>query len=182
MSEHMSACIKIGGRLSHRLVSDLCQAIGQQRLSLVFGEDLYSPKTKEDLLSARIEVDGSLVLQLCDDQARRGWLEELEPFLYKHQFPFDRQADANIAYGACLTQYRPGRKTRIIPTDSAGRPVVLIETVRPVADQLAQAISQFEHSPKRRRLAPFRQAHRLLKLALPIPSSPLPNFTIGGDP
>ena len=181
MSEYMSACIRIGGRLSDRLVSGLCHAIGQQGLSLEFGEDLYSPETKEDLLSARSEVDGSLVLQLCDDQARWGWFEVLESFLYKHQLPFDRQADASFAYGAYLTQYRPGRKTKILPTDSAGRPVVLMEAVRPAALQLAQAIRQFESAPKRRRLEPFRRIHRQLQQVLPVPVSPLPNFTIGGD-
>lgn len=182
MSEHMPACIKIGGRVSRRLIPALCQAIDQQGISLEFGEDLFSPGNEEDLLSARIEEDGALVLQLCDDQARWGWFESLERFLQQNGISFDRQTDANFEYGACLAQFRPGRSTRVVPTDSQGRPVVEIAAVRPAALQLAQAIRQFERAPKRRRLEPFRRAHRLLKQVLAIPIYPLLSLTIGGDP
>ena len=178
MSEHMPACIKIGGRLSRRLIPGLCQAIEQEQVSLEFGDGCFAPGTAKDLLAARIEDGGALVLQLCDDQARWGWFEILEQFLRDHCLPFDRQTDANFAYGACLTQYRPGRTVRNVPTDSEGRPVVETAAVRPAALQLAQAIRQFELAPKRRRLEPFRRAHRLLKQALGPPVPPLPSFSI----
>jgi hypothetical protein len=180
MSEHMPASIKIGGTIDQSLVPRLCEVVDQEQVSLEFGDDCFAPGTAEDLLAARTEQDGALILQLCDAQARWGWFESLEAFLTQHGIPFDRQTDANFAYGACLAQFRPGRATRVLPTDSDGRPVVEIAAVRPAALQIAQAIRQFEHAPKRRRLEPFRRAHRLLKQVLATPLYPLPTFTMGG--
>lgn len=182
MSERMSACIRIGGRLRHRLVPDFCQVIKQQGVALDFGEGRFAPSTPEDLLAARVKEGGSLVMQLCDDQARWGWFAVLEPFLQKHRLPFDRQTEANGAYEASLTQFRPGRPLQSIPTDSAGRAIVEVSPLRPVTLLLDQAIRQFEQAPPRRRLAPFRRAYRLLRQLLPAPVSPLPAFTIGGIP
>lgn len=181
MSEHMPASIKIGGQIDPAIVPRLCEIIDQEQVSLEFGEDCFAPGTAEDLLAARMEDNGAIVLQLCDDQARWGWFETLEQFLQHSGISFDRQTDANFEFGACLAQFRPGRPTRVLPTDSQGRPVVEIAAVRPAALQLAQAIRQFERAPKRRRLEPFRRVHRLLMQALPIPISPLPSLTIGDD-
>ena len=181
MSEHMPASIKIGGQIDPALVPRLCEVIGREQISLEFGEDCFTPGTAEDLLAARMEDNGAIVLQLCDDQARLGWFETLEQFLQHSGISFDRQTDANFEFGACLAQFRPGRPPRVLPTDSQGRPVVEIAAVRPAALRLAHAIRQFERAPKRRRLEPFRRIHRQLQQVLPVPVSPLPNFTIGGD-
>lgn len=181
MSEHMPATIWIGGQMDRTLVSRLCEVIVQEQVSLEYGEDRFGPETEKDLLAARTENEGTLVLQLCDDQALWGCFETLEQFLQHSGIPFDRQTDANFEFGACLAQFRPGRPPRVLPTDSQGRPVVEIAAVRPAALRLAHAIRQFERAPKRRRLEPFRRIHRQLQQVLPVPVSPLPNFTIGGD-
>lgn len=189
MSEHMPACITVGGPLPGRLVPGLCEAIDSQQVSLEFGGDCFSPGSAEDLLSARVEQDGRLVLQLCDDEARWGWFETLEPFLQQHGIAFDRQTDANFAYGACLVQFRPGRKVLTVPTDSEGRPVVEIAAVRPALTQLTEAIRQFESRsqftprPPSQDLKAFRAVRRLLTKALPRAAPPLRSLTmIGGDP
>ena len=182
MSEHMPACIRIGGKLDQAIVPRLCQVIDQEQVSLEFGDDCFAPETADDLLAARIEDGGALVLQLCDDQAHWGWFESLERFLQQNGISFDRQTDAKYEYGACHAQFRPGRGTRVLPSDSQGRPVVEIAALRPAALRLALAIRQFDLTPKRRRLELFRRVHRQLQHVLPIPISPLPNFTIGGDP
>jgi hypothetical protein len=188
MSETMSASITIGGHIPGQLVLGLCEAIDSQQVSLEFGGDQFSPGSAEDLLAARVEQNGQLVLQLCDEQALWGWFETLEPFLQKHAIAFDRQTDAKFEYGATLVQFRPGLKTLILPTDSEGHPVVRIGEIRPVLTQLTKAFGQFAarsqfptYSPSED-LQAFREVRRTLAKALPRPVPPLrPLTAIGGD-
>ena len=189
MSETMSASSTIGGHIPGRLVPGLCEAIHNQQVSLEFDGDHFSPGSAEDLLAARVEKNGRLVLQLCDVQALWGWFETLESFLQKHAIAFDRQTDAKFEYSATLVQFRPGLKTVPLPTDSEGHPVVRIGDIRPVLMQLTKAIGQFAarspfptYSPSED-LQAFREVQRTLANALQRPAPQLlPLTVLGGDP
>ena len=182
MSETMAAEIRIGGKIAASLVPELCQRIAQEVVALDWGEGRFSPTTKEDLLEAREDRDGVLLLCLYDDQARWGEFAELETFLRGHGIAFERLSDAKYDYGAQVVSFRPETGLVELPTDPQHRPIVLAEELDPVAKSLSRLIRQIEQGDVQKVLRAAKRTERMLNKLLPPVISPLEPFEISEEP
>jgi hypothetical protein len=72
MSEPISVCLAIGGRLPKRLVARLCRAIIADGVALDWGDAPFRPQTAQELLESCREEKGASVFWVCDDQASWG--------------------------------------------------------------------------------------------------------------
>lgn len=178
MAERMAAEIWIGGRLDSGLVSDFTKTVGQQGVSREWGEQVFEPSTAEELLKARSEVEGALVLRLCDEQACGGALSALEAFLTSHRLPFRRFSDGKYEYDPELVEYRPDlgwTAAQCWIANASGEPVVAASCVRPVSELLAQAVNIHDDAE---RLTLVRAAQAELHRLLPPQFPPLPMFEV----
>jgi hypothetical protein len=182
MSEPIAAEIRIGGPVPATLVPGLCRAIAQERLSLDWGDAPFSPTTKGELLAARDDLDGALLLRFYDDQASYGEFEELEHFLQRHGIPFDRLSEPKWEFTALTVVFRPGRDLIEVPTDPQHRPTVLAESLGPAAKSLTRAIHHMEKGDAQKALRAAKRAERLLEKSLPPAVPPLETFAIIEEP
>jgi hypothetical protein len=182
MSEHIAAEIRIGGRMPASLVPALCQSIAHEAVALDWGEGRFSPTTKEDLLEAREDRDGVLLLRLYDTEASWGQFEQLEHFLRDHGIPYDRLSDPKYEYMGQLAMFRSGTDPLELPTDPQHRPIVLADELEPVVTSLSQSIRHMEGGDVQRALEVATQAQELLQKSLPPAVPPLPAFDIVEEP
>ena len=181
MSERMAAEIWIGGKVPAHLVPGLCGEIDAEGVSLEWGDARFCPKTAEDLLTARMERDGALVLWLCDDQAAWGRFDGLEGFLQKHGIPFTRRDDGGAAYNGEVAEFRAGQDPLCIPIDADGEPVVDASVLRPVDELLTRALEQLENGSTDKAASMLKDARGQLREQLPPVVAPLEPFEIVTD-
>ena len=178
MSETIAAEIRVGGKVAASLVPQLCQRIAQEVVALDWGEGRFSPMTREDLLEAREDRDGVLLLCLYDDQARWGEFAELETFLREHGLAFERLSDAKYEYSAQVASFRPKTGLVELTTDPQHRPIVLAEELEPLGMSLSRVIRQIEQGDVQKALRAAKRGERLLKRLLPLKVPPLEPFEI----
>lgn len=179
MSERMAAEIWIGGKVPMSLVPALCAAIGDQGVSLEWGDAAFRPSTAEDLGQAVRENDcGVRLLRLCDDQAGAGVFEELETSLREHKIAYTRQSTGRYEFDPETVDFRPGHPLAPQATNAAGQPVVLASELAPVADLLTTATAWEENASPVDRWSLVKTARRLLQEQLPPTLPPLEAFEI----
>lgn len=97
MSDRFAAEISIGGTIPQHLTTKFIKAIAATKAALAWGEETFTPATRQDLMAA-LNEDG--VLALCDEERAWGEFEALEEFLSKHHLPFIRHHEAKYEYDA----------------------------------------------------------------------------------
>ncbi|MGA2619399.1 MAG: hypothetical protein ABSF26_17465 [Thermoguttaceae bacterium] len=182
MSEHIAAEIRIGGKVPASLVPELCQSIAHEGVALDWGDGGFSPTTKEELLEAREDCGGALLLRLYDTEAPWGEFEQLEHFLREHGISYDRLSDPKYEYMAQLAIFRRGTDVLELPTDPQHRPTVLADQLEPVANSLSLLIRHMEGGDVQKALQAATQAQELLQKSLPPTVPPLPAFDIVEEP
>lgn len=178
MSESMSAVIRIGGAVKQQQIPALCRAIRDENVAMEWGGMPFEPGSAIDLLSARTEETGQLVLALYDDQARWGQFDALEQFLQDHQIAYDRHSDGKYEYDAQLVRFRPGHKPVAAICSTNGQPVIAASYIDPVRLWIAEAAEQFDSNSPKRGIPLVRRAQRWLKRHMPPDIPPLPAFEI----
>jgi hypothetical protein len=179
MSDRIAAEIWIGGKVPTYLVPDLCTAIGNEGVSLEWGDAPFCPSTAEDLTAALRENNhGVRLLWLCDHEAGGGVFEELEAFLQEHDIAFTRQSTGRYEFDPETVDFRPGRPLAPQATNAAGQPVVLASELTPVADLLAAALDLPEQGSTVDSWSLVKTAQRLLQEQLPPALPPLEPFVI----
>jgi hypothetical protein len=179
MSDRMAAEIWIGGKIPVSLVSALCVAIGDQGVSLEWGDAPFRPSTVEDLAQAVKEDDrGVRLLWLCDDQAGGGVFEELEAFLREHEIAYTRQSTGHYEFDPEMVHFRPGHPSASLATNAVGQPVVSASELAPVADLLAAALDSSRSDCAADSWSRVRTARQLLQEQLPPALPPLETFEI----
>jgi hypothetical protein len=171
MADRFAAEIWIGGRLDATLAAPLCQAICEQHVELDWHSGAFEPETADDLLEARVDLDESLVLHLCDSEASFGEFSSLEQFLVDHRIAYTRRSDGKYEFTPELVDFRPGKPTRCIITDHAGNPMAPLESVEPLAKKLKRIEKHLTNGDVESARREARLASKLLGKALP-PSLP----------
>ena len=178
MADCMPACIALGGKVPGRVVNQLCTAIQAEGLSLDWGDSPFAPASDVDLLNARQEQNGALVLWLCDDQARWGRFGDLEAFLVKQQIEFDLQADGKYEFDPERVVYRPDLGPLELATDSTGRIVICADPVQAAAEAFSTVLERARSGQLKSFLEQAEAALADLRLALPPPYPQLTTFEI----
>lgn len=180
MADHMPGQIRIGGKIPQSLAPELCREIGNAYVSLEWGDPAFCPNSAADLMAARREVDGVLLLELCDDQARFGEFEELEAFLQEHGIAYTRQSDPKYEHDGELLEYRPGSEPDLFTTNAVGQPVVPASALSEVEAALTETLEQLAKGPgcEGAAIEPAQRARQLLREQLPPPVPPLEPFEI----
>jgi hypothetical protein len=133
-----------------------------------------------DATSAKglIEVlDENRHLFLVDDEARYGQFENLEAFCIKHNIPFDRHSSARYEFDAEKVMFRPGMKRPLgVPSNDDGGMLLNVETVRPVAKELARLATA--KMTREKVLAAVTKVSKMLNKLLPPDIEPLPPLEI----
>jgi len=175
MADHMAAEIWIGGKMNASLVSEFCNAISEQCVSLEWGGSHFQPSVTADLMDHRRELGNAQVLWLCDDQARWGEIAALEAFLQKHNVPFTRQTDGKYEYDPEVLEFRPGREPTSSTTNKSGEPVIPISTLTELAKGLDAALSTATRAEMARQIW---DARRFLESCLPPALPALESFEV----
>ncbi len=149
MANGTPAEFSIGGRIPTSLVQLLCQTITEAYLALDWGDAHFQPKGADDLRQACSERDGSVVLWMCDDQARGGQFEGLEQFLRDNRVAFRRRSDGTSEFGPEIVEFRPDTGLVSISIDAAGEPVVGVAPMRRIAALLARALELLKQDHRR---------------------------------
>jgi hypothetical protein len=136
MADRMGGQIWIGGKVPRALVPELCCLINNEGVSLEWGGGNFSPGSEDDLLEACNE-DG--VLWFCDDQARWGEFEELEPFLREHKLAFTRRTEPKYEYDGELVDFRPSVVDECVTIDGSGNPMIKASELNSVKNALERA-------------------------------------------
>jgi hypothetical protein len=179
MSDRMAAQIWLGGKITKSVVPALCAAIGDQGISLEWGDAQFRPSTAEDLGQALREDDrGVRLLWLCDDQAGAGVFEELEAFLREHEIAYTRQSMGHYEFDPETVAFRPGHPLAPQATNGAGEPVVPASELASVADLLAAVTDQSESGSAVDTWSLVKKAQRLLQEQLPVALPPPEAFEI----
>jgi len=145
MSDRLAAEIFIGGDVPASAVPELRRAIANERLSLAWRDVEFEPETAADLMKAREESGGVLLLWLRHDDVRWGEFDGLEPVLQKHDIPFTRRTEGKGEYTAERVEFRPGMDSPIcLFTHGNGDPVVSVSELLPVEAALAEAVEQLD--------------------------------------
>jgi hypothetical protein len=145
---------------------------------LEWGDACFRPQSAQDLLDARREERGVLILWLCDDQADWGRLRALEDFRVNDaNLPFDLQAEGKAEFDPDLVRFRPGYDVIRTTTTAQGQPVVPAQRLDPVMRELTMAVEAGQQ-PSAAEASVKRTLKRLQTLIPPTPA-PLPPFEIG---
>jgi hypothetical protein len=178
MADCMAAEIWIGGPVPASLVPELCAAISEQSVALEWGEPIFEPGSGDDLMAVRRERDGTLLLWLCDNEARWGEFDSLELFLREHNIPFTRKSDGGYEYDPEMIEFRPGREAEQVLTDKWGELVVAVSLL----NELKAGLDAIESAPTRTEMIEQIQAvRRLVEKRLPPMLPPLETFEIVAD-
>jgi hypothetical protein len=140
MSERMSAEIFIGGPVSQELVSGLCEAIDQEGAALEWGEATFRPHSAADLMEARQDELGVLLLRLCNTEASGGWFERLENFLQEQGIGFSRRSEGKWEYDPERVEYRPVQGYFRCMASQDGEPTICTSGLSDVENSLAEAV------------------------------------------
>lgn len=179
MADYMAAEILIGGRIPASIVPELCQAIRQERLGLDYDRVCFEPDSASDLVEAcRADLHGALLLKLSDDQARWGEFEQLERFLQQNGIAYTRRSEGKHDCDPEQVEFRPGQDLVVIPTNSAGKPMVRARELEPVQAQLQQAIDAASSRDYSAVITSLQTAHEILIQCLPSRVSPLESLTV----
>jgi len=175
----MPAEIWIGGNIAPSLAGDLCAAIAQQVVSVEWGGEFIHPDSAEDLLATvRPNRDNVPVLWLCDDQARWGEFDTLEPFLQRHEIPFTRLTAGRYEYDSERVEFRPDGGRVEYVTNAVGEPVICVAKVAEVESALTRVLNAIKPQSAKRLLAAVQSARGKLREALPLAVAPLPPFGV----
>ena len=177
MSEWIAAEIWIGGKIPAALVPELCRLIGEET-ALECGEAAFEPTAARELMKARRNEHGTLLLHLVDDQARWGQFEALEQFLEQHGVPFRRRTEGKYQYDPELIEFRPGLGPLQFMTDHSGRPVVPAAGLQAIDAAVKQALAGAQHSSTRSLALKLRGIQRRVRAHLPRTVPPLESFEI----
>jgi hypothetical protein len=172
----MAAEIWIGGKVTLSQAAELAKTIVREHVSLEWGEAPFQPQDATDLLDVRSELDGALVLHLCDDQACGGQLQSLEELLIAEKIPFRRISEGKYEYDPEYAEYRPDLEwpsVRSWIANHSGEPVVPVSCLRLVVDRIRKAVHQDKD-----RLARIKGADFELTALLPPETPPLPAFEV----
>jgi len=183
MAECIAAEIWIGGKLPLSLATGLCRAIAEQDVSLGWGGSLFKPYSAADLVGAKQDrrtgkaaVD---LLRLCDDKARWGVFDSLEPFLREHGIPYTRISEGIDEFDPETIEFRPGMEEPVlIWTSVEGLPTVLAFDLAPVDASLTAALERIEKGSAAPAAESVREAQRQLRKQLPPELPPLEPFEI----
>ena len=178
MADYVAAHITIGGLVSERLVSKLCDVVCRQGVSLDWGESDFCPKTADDLREACRLVAGAKVLRLYGDEVAYGNFDLLQEFLVNHGLPFDRWHESKYEIPCELMIYRPGMDLRFFLTNLQGEIVVRAEPLSGLPDLLQQAQNLLRSRGKQPTLQTLRRCQHLVAEHLPPAISPVPALQI----
>jgi hypothetical protein len=178
MSDYLAAQITIGGCISRAIAPRLCKLIGAANLLLDW-EEPFEPRTAEDLLAGRREIDGEWVLQLTYLDAPYGAFPELEAFLVAHEIPFDRQSDPGHGYDGALVIFRPGAGPSQFIATSNGEPAVRLQPVWDLEASLRDYARHVGRAPRRDLQAMLRRILEQIEDTLPARPAALPSFEVG---
>lgn len=162
----MAAVIRIGGKVKKSLLPELCRVLRRDGASLDWGDKSFAPNTEQEILEARVEHGGALVLQLVDDSAVWGQFQRLEDFLRTNCICFNRHTDCEAGYDGELIQSRK-RKRTVSKTDASGDQVVPAFALTVINTKLATALMHLEADNHEDGLKLVRQAKALLQKSLP---------------
>jgi hypothetical protein len=180
VSDYAAAEIWIGGKIPRRLAPKLCQAIRDEGVALEWGDSDFLPTTLEELLTARKEIDGVLLLRLCNDEIRGGEFDTLESFCVHHRISFRRQSEGTCQWDPEIVEYRPGIGRLRYPTNHCGKLLVRLEVMANLADRIEIAvIASKRHSAAELRKG-LREIQTLMQRSLPVMPTPLEPFEIIG--
>ena len=178
MAVYTAAQITIGGWISRAIVPGLLQALATQRAALDWSDVPFTPKSAEELLHGRRVIDGELVLQLCDPEARDGRFDTLETYLRKRKIPFDRRTEAGFDTAPTLTVYRPEGDLRTFRTDG-DTCLVAAEPLWDLYDSLTQLRRQLRRGVRGNVRDHFESLLAAFQQAVPPRPEPLPALEIG---
>jgi len=179
MSDRMAAEIWIGGKVPMSLLPALCAAIGDQGLSLEWGDGPFRPSRAEDLDQALRENDHAVrLLWLCDEEAGGGVFEELEAFLREHEIAYTRQSTGHYEFDPEVVHFRPGHPLASQATNAAGEPVALVSELTPVVELLTTATTPSAAGSAADPWSLVKTARQLLQQQLPPALPPLETFEI----
>jgi hypothetical protein len=178
MSESIPAEIWIGGRIPSEHVSELCEVIGVQEVSLEWGEARFEPETADDLVAICKVRNGVRLLFLCDDQANSGEFADLEEFLIGTGISFRRRSESKAEFDGELVEYRPGIGPVRTPCDGGGCPFVPLPTMISVAEAVDQAANTAEGQTALELLRRLRNLQHLVHESMPVVVPPLEPFEI----
>jgi len=178
MADRMAAEIRIGGKILADLVPELCGAISAANVGLEYGEYGFAPDSADDLLAARTDYDGRLLLVLCDDQACWGEFEELEEFLREKGIAYERSSEGKYEYSPTSLFFRPGTRPVEVETTPGRHPIVLADSVAKIERSLTRALSRLEQGEQKEALAALRKVRGRLRGLLPPKIPPLTSLEI----
>jgi hypothetical protein len=178
MADYMPGEILIGGPIRADLVPSLCQAITAQGVARDWNDADFFPESGEELLAAREDIQGVLLLHLCDVEASFGQFAELETFLEEHGISFRRRSDAKYEFDAELVEFRPGIGQVRFLTNASGKPFVPLADLAAVATALDQAASAATGESTAELMVQLQEIQRLAKDRLPLAVPPLKTLEI----
>ena len=175
MADRFPGEITIGGTLSAKLLEAFLGVVTSAGAKVGSYEGSpFDATTAEGLLEV---LDENRHLFLVDDEARYGQFENLEAFCIKHNIPFDRHSSARYEFDAEKVMFRPGMKRPLgVPSNDEGGMLLNVETVRPVAKELARLATAKMTGDKL--LAGVAKASKRLTELLPPDIEPLPPLEV----
>ena len=175
MADHFPGEITIGGKVPADLLEAFLGELNsaEAKVGGYDGADAAFQSARE--LREALNNDGHLFL--VDDQAQCGMFEDLEAFCVKHGIAFDRHSDAKYEYDAENVYFRPGMKEpESVPSNNDGEALLRVETIRPVAKELARLVTTT--LTREKVLAAAKKVIRHLNSLLPPEVEPLPPLEI----
>ena len=178
MADYMAAHIRIGGTVSDSLVPRLCELITDAGVTIAFGSDLLRPKTANDLLGIREDVDGVMLLDLSSDETPWGEFADLEEFLREHDIAYTRRSYGKYEHGPVVVEYRPKEGFIELPANTELKPVVVASDLAAVDTAIADSLEFLKKGSIRDGMKALQTAHRLFRDNLPPALPPLEPFQI----
>ncbi|MBL8828169.1 MAG: hypothetical protein JNM18_14410, partial [Planctomycetaceae bacterium] len=156
----------------------LCELSRQAHVEVSWDEGMFLPHSVAELQEACVEVDGVMVLRLCDEQARWGEFDDIETFLMQESLPFRRYSEGDYSCSPELVYSYPGLGRKSIVTNLDRQPVIIAADVEQVLGKLAQATTPGSTIRRATLFSVVRQAGRQLRELLPETIPPLAPFTV----
>lgn len=123
MPDFAPATILIGGDVTRAQLDALLANIKSAGYDMERHDGSNGPFTTVEALLE--DIDSNNHLHFHESQAPNGALEELETFLRKNGFAYNRYSDASDGFTPCVNFYRVGFKEDVdLPTDDTGEPII----------------------------------------------------------